>query len=348
MPHIDTHRKDTTMATLFRQQLVELVAIHLGGHGRVRLGGWRVMGHVPEAHRMPLVNLAERHGIRLRSSDFVGWHRLKDVRASAAAAAALLALLLVRPAAAETIGEVPGDRSTPAVVKAGGQRWHTSRFERPDDRDWFRVRLEARGHYALGVTAWESESLEFAVRDQAGRVLAGDQAWFVPEGDGDTIVTGGVEFVAPYAGWYYVSLHALEGTGGYAFTVRHDCDAGPTSRCRLEPAPDTGAYVIPGATAGDGFQWGQDRDWYAVPLVAGTGYALTSKNGLANAARLVAPDGAVTELDRLPTGLGERLRFTVPVTGRWWLELYQHDSWDGRPADFNTSYTVTLTTDPAP
>lgn len=70
------------MATVFRQQLTELVAQRLGGVSSRQLADWRRGGAVPHPHRLRLAELAEGQGIKLYLHDFEDWRTQRETRAA--------------------------------------------------------------------------------------------------------------------------------------------------------------------------------------------------------------------------------------------------------------------------
>jgi hypothetical protein len=53
-----------------QQKLIERLAREHLGVPQSRINGWRLRGQVPHRHRLKLLELAEREGVRLSADDF--------------------------------------------------------------------------------------------------------------------------------------------------------------------------------------------------------------------------------------------------------------------------------------
>ncbi len=118
---------------------------------------------------------------------------------------------------ARIVDDAPSDAGTEAVVDAGGR--YRGSIERPGDRDWIAVELEAREAYALRVNGVGRDRLDdpgLVLRDAGGAVLASD------DDGGRGLNAALTPFVAPDDGIYFIDVGTFddEGTGDYVVRLR--------------------------------------------------------------------------------------------------------------------------------
>ncbi|MGY4414858.1 hypothetical protein ACVWW4_006594 [Bradyrhizobium sp. LB7.1] len=106
---------------------------------------------------------------------------------------------------------VPGDTSSTLVIGATGQAV-ASAIEKGGDKDYFKVYFVSGDTYEISVQGSANHGYPaladsfFRIRDTQNHVLASPA---------DHVGGDQLDFVAPYTGWYYVSV----GAGGPNFTT---------------------------------------------------------------------------------------------------------------------------------
>ena len=186
--------------------------------------------------------------------------------------------------------------STTGVVMVGGSV--TGDIERSGDRDWFAVDLVAGRTYRFdlegvvtNVGTLEDPYLH-GIHNSQG-ILIGDTT----DDDGGVLWNSRVFFSATEGSTYYVSAggdesgrtyslgtftYTLSATGTYRLSVR-EIEGAQTA------GTDTSGTVLVGGSVEDQIDFPNDRDWFAVTLVAGRTYRIDLEGSLHGHARGVAP-----------------------------------------------------------
>ena len=188
--------------------------------------------------------------------------------------------------------DYPSATSTTGVVMVGGSV--TGDIERSGDRDWFAVDLVAGRTYRFdlegvvtNVGTLEDPYLH-GIHNSQG-ILIGDTT----DDDGGVLWNSRVHFSATEGGTYYVSAGADESgrtyslgtftytlsvTGTYRLSVR-EIEGAQTA------GTDTSGTVLVGGSVEDQIDFPNDRDWFAVTLVAGRTYRFDLEGSLHGHAR---------------------------------------------------------------
>ena len=160
------------------------------------------------------------------------------------------------------------DRSTTGTVAVGGSE--TGNIERPNDRDWFAVTLDAGRCYRVDLDIDRSDYYTTVgdpyfrgIHDSNGDLLPG-----TTNDDADWNTNSRVFFTPEVGGIHYIAAGAAgDDVGTYRISVTEFADD------YLANSSTTGAVAVGGSTAGD-IESPGDRDWFAVTLQAGTAYQI--------------------------------------------------------------------------
>ena len=159
----------------------------------------------------------------------------------------------------QTTGEVDVDGSV------------TGEIETANDRDWFKVELDAGQTYRIDLKGSRtgagtlSDPYLYGVYDANGNYIP-----FTTNDDGGAGSDSRVEFTPTATGAYYVEArdHGSD-TGAYTLSVTDITDDDDYSATR----GTTGAVTVDGAATGE-IDYGRDRDWFEVELEAGKAYEI--------------------------------------------------------------------------
>ena len=179
-----------------------------------------------------------------------------------------------------SVSEVPDDFSddtdTTGTVAVGGSA--TGLIEKPADRDWFAVELEAGTSYRIELEGWSTRqgTLDDAylrgIYDADGNLVSG-----TTNDNGGTGTNSEVVFVAETSGTYYISAGAYSGPyglGEYAeFSGSYRLSVSETEDDFSDDTDTTGTVTVGGSATGK-INYFDDRDWFAVELEAGTRYRI--------------------------------------------------------------------------
>ncbi len=204
------------------------------------------------------------------------------------------------------------------------------------DADWYAVNLSVGNRYQFDLGSYFIDG-RLDLRDAAGKLLLhADNGLYV--GDPETLT-----FVPTISATYYLAVSAYgAGTGSFQLDVvglanpSGDFVADDTSTSATVSAPGTEWGSIDSA----GFAGGDDSDWYAVRLSAGTTYRidLDGASTLDPVLRLFDGSGS-TLLDSADSGyLGqsEYLYFAPATSGNYYLAV---DGYGQTTGAFNLSVT---------
>ncbi len=269
-----------------------------------------------------------------------------------------------------SVAEVPddfaADTRTAGAVAVGGST--TGELEHGDDRDWFKVTLEAGKTYQVDLKGSATGDGTLAdpnlsgIYDANGKPI--DATW---NDDGGTGRNSRVTFTADRSGTYYIEADASTDYSGdispwmgtYTLSVAEVTDdAASESRTTgtagtVDPADDfaadtgtAGAVAVGGSATGE-IEAARDRDWFAVTLEAGTTYVVDLKGRKTGDGTLRDPylfgihdaDGARlagTRDDNGGAGRNSRLTFTPDESGTYHVAA-------GAKKKLEGTYTLSVT-----
>ena len=229
----------------------------------------------------------------------------------------------------EAVGDdYPAAVAGSGALTVGGPT--TGEIERAGDADWFAIELIAGRQYQLDLEGWWTgqgalrDPYLRGIHDAAGNLIMG-----TADDDGGERYNSRQEFTAPESGTYYIAAGAYdEHTGDYRLTVE---DAADDYSAYIGP---TGTVAVGGSVTG-AVDYAGDEDWFAVEFVAGREYqidiegSLTSQDALGDPilygiqdsdGNLIAGTG-----DDGGTGVNNRLEFTAPESGTYYIAAGAHD-----------------------
>ena len=191
----------------------------------------------------------------------------------------------------EAVGEdLSADRTTAGVVAVGSTA--TGAISPAEDRDWFAVELAAGRTYTIDLKGSPtsdgtlSDPYLRGVQDAEGDLISG-----TTNDDGGEGYNSRLTFTASESGTHYIAVGAYRSVQGtYAVAVVAVADVQETVT-DPEPAQSvaeavgedlpagraTAGVVAVGGTATGAISPAEDRDWFAVELVAGTVYTVELK-----------------------------------------------------------------------
>ena len=176
--------------------------------------------------------------------------------------------------------DYPADTTTTGTVVVGGRT--RGELERPGDRDWFAVTLEAGKTYWIGLEG--SPTAAGTLYDPSLRGVYDDNGNLISD---DTRHNENGMFFHPQTnGSYYIAAGAYQGrfTGTYRLSVT---EAGADDH----PAgPSTTVTVAVGGMATGEIEHVGDQDWFAVTLEADKFYRIALEGARSNAGTLWSPD----------------------------------------------------------
>ena len=178
----------------------------------------------------------------------------------------------------------PSDTSTTGTVEVDGAV--NGNIERPHDRDWFAVTLEAGKVYWIDLEGWHTRAGSLGnpslrgIYDEDGNAIAGTD-----DNDGGTFRNSRVSFEPETTGTYYIAAAESTNIGTYRLSVTElenidDYPAGTGT---------TGTVAVEGSTMG-AIERPNDQDWFAVTLEAGTTYRIDIEGDDTKVGTLKDPD----------------------------------------------------------
>ena len=252
---------------------------------------------------------------------------------------------------AQVDDDYAADTGTSGTVEVGGSA--TGAIEKPYDRDWFAVTLEAGKTYRIDLEGWQTNAGTLfdpylrGVHDADGVLIAG-----TTNDDGGIGQNSRLIFTPEESGTYYVAADAWRGKEGtYTLSVTYVMGGIPD-----DYAADTGTTgtVAVGGSATGAIEKPYDRDWFAVTLEAGKTYRIDLEGSKTNAGILSDPylrgvhdahgvliAGATD--DDGGFGRNARLLFTAEETGTYYVAA---GAWRDKVGTYTLS--VTYVTDGIP
>ena len=216
-----------------------------------------------------------------------------------------------------TIDNVPGDISTVAVLPVGGNIQGT--IDTTGDHDWYRVTLVAGQTYTFSTILGGgglSDSI-LALRDASGALIA----------QNDDAVSGSssylfseITYTATSSGTFFLDVSGYStSTGTFVLT-----STAPVADTIAASTATTASLTLGTATNGVLNATG-DHDWYAVQLVAGQTYLVTTTatGGTDIDTTLMLRDstGALLAYNDDSAGTFSRIRFTATTSGTYYVDL---------------------------
>ena len=216
------------------------------------------------------------------------------------------------------------------------------------DRDWFRVSLEEGATYEIYLEGSPTGNGTLrdpylrGVYDRNGNRIAG-----TTDDDGGVDLNSEVEFTAQYSGDHYVAAGGHLGSKGtYTLSVLKVADSVSVPDDFTAATGTTGAVAVGGSATGE-IDYGGDRDWFAVTLVAGKTYQIDLKGSRTGEGTLEDPflrgihdeNGvriAGTGNNNGGTGRNSRVEFTADDAGTYYVAA-------GASGDQEGTYTLSVT-----
>ena len=228
-----------------------------------------------------------------------------------------------RVSVAEVGDDHPAGTGTTGTVAVGGSA--TGEVERPRDRDWFAVTLEAGKEYRIDLEGSPTNAGTLrnpylrGVHDADGNRIRG-----TTDNNGGTGHNGRLLFEPENAGTYYISAGANgDRTGTYRVSVVEVGDDHPAG------TGTDGTVAVGGSATGE-IERAGDRDWFAVTLEAGKKYRIDLEGSPTDAGTLRNPylrgvhdaDGnriRGTTDNNGGTGQNARLQFEAESAGTYYI-----------------------------
>lgn len=230
------------------------------------------------------------------------------------------------------------------AVTIGGSA--TGSLEVGGDHDWFRITLVAGQSYIFNLDRNSLSDPFLVLRDQNGVDIVGN----------DDIVTNvnfnsQIRFTATVSGTYFLDAFSSDGTATGTYTVRAAIDPSPPASNddygAQAGSPDVGSIAVGGSVTGN-LETINDRDWFAITLVAGTSYTFRQESISLADPLLRLRDGngvLITSNDDGGGGLNSQITYTAATTGVYYLEANTADA--GQPAGTGT-YRITAAVNGSP
>ena len=241
------------------------------------------------------------------------------------------------------------DTTTTCEVEVGGSA--TGNIESQNDRDWFKVELEAGTRYQIDVEGADTDRGTQA-SPGAGLYDVSGTSLMVSDNDSGVGNNARVIYAPTAASTYYVQASGLSGPGLGTYTLSvivlgasgaseadTDCLATTATTCRVEV----------GASATGNIETATDRDWFKVELEAGKSYQIDLEGEvgggtledpyLRNICDSSGTEISGTENDDIHGGDSDsRVVFTPTAAGAYYLVASGYDS-----ASNTGTYTLSVT-----
>ena len=224
----------------------------------------------------------------------------------------------------------------------------TGEIDYRGDRDWFRVSLEEGATYEIYLEGSPTGNGTLrdpylrGVYDRNGNRIAG-----TTDDDGGVDLNSEVTFTPQYSGNHYVAAGGHLGSKGtYTLSVLKVADSVSVPDDFTATTGTTGAVAVGGSATGE-IDYGGDRDWFAVTLVAGKTYQIDLKGSRTGEGTLEDPflrgihdeNGvriAGTGNNNGGTGRNSRVEFTADDAGTYYVAA-------GASGDQEGTYTLSVT-----
>ena len=211
--------------------------------------------------------------------------------------------------------DIPGTISTGATMVVGTPV--SSRIDFASDEDYFAVALTA-GDYEISLKGAASDG--GTLSDPYLTLMNGSGAFVAQNDDGGTGLDSLIEFTVSTGGTYFIDASAFgSATGTYTLEV---VQTGQGNTGEIGDTFSTAGRLAVGSSVTSALEFGADRDWFAIELIAGQTYTfdmtgdtlsdpylyLYNNNGL-----VVAADDDAGE------GRDASMIFTAARTGTFYL-----------------------------
>ena len=237
-------------------------------------------------------------------------------------------------------------RGTTGEVGVGGST--TGEIDYRGDRDWFEMNLEEGTTYEIYLEG--SPTGDGTLRDPYLRGVYdanGNRIAGTTDDDGGVDLNSEVEFTAQYSGSHYVAAGGHSGSKGtYTLTVLEGAVSVPDPDDYTAGRGTNGAVAVGGSATGE-IETGNDRDWFAVELIANKTYRIDLKGSRTGDGTLTDPflrgvydDNGVriagTGNNNGGTGRNSQVEFTADDTGTYYVAAGSNGNQEG-------DYTLSVT-----
>lgn len=172
-----------------------------------------------------------------------------------------------------TSDDYAGDSNTTGTISGGSEV--TGNIESIGDTDWFAVNLIAGNAYLIGQLGGATSQGTLA--DPFLRLYDSTSTLVGRNDNANGTRNAELSFVATSTGVHYISAEAFgTDTGTYTLAVVGDTGSGTTTDDYTNDSSTGGAASVGGSVQGD-IETSGDRDWFALPVTAGTDYVIDLK-----------------------------------------------------------------------
>ena len=228
-------------------------------------------------------------------------------------------------------------------VTIGGSS--TGSLEAGGDRDWFRITLVAGQSYIFNVDRGTLADPRFTLRDHNGIDIVGNDDISV------TNLNSQVRFTATVSGTYFLDVSSSSSADTGTYTVRAAIDPSPPAVTddygAQAGSPNVGTVAVGGTVTGN-LETLNDRDWFAITLVAGTTYTFRQESISLLDPLLQLRDGngvLISSNDDGGGGLNSQITYTAVTTGVYYLEANTADAGN---ANGTGTYRITAAVNGSP
>ncbi|MBA3880278.1 MAG: hypothetical protein C0500_11255 [Sphingobium sp.] len=229
------------------------------------------------------------------------------------------------------------------AVTIGGST--TGSLEAGGDRDWFQLTLIAGQSYIFNVDRGTLADPRFTLRDQNGIDIVGN------DDISGTNLNSQVRFTATVSGTYFIDVSSSDGSDTGTYTVRAAIDPSPPAVTddfgAQAGSPNVGSVTVGGTVTGN-LETINDRDWFAITLVAGTSYTFRQESISLLDPFLRLRDGngvLITGNDDFGGTFNSQITYTAATTGVFYLEANTADAGN---ANGTGTYRITTAVNGSP
>ncbi|MEB3334471.1 MAG: pre-peptidase C-terminal domain-containing protein, partial [Cyanobacteriota bacterium] len=239
-------------------------------------------------------------------------------------------LLAVDISPTPTTDDFAGNSNTTGLISVGGNTSGNVNFN--GDRDWFRLSLEAGRTYNFSVAAGSLLDPDLYLRNARGVQLG-----YASDAGGTRNAL--FSYTANTTGSFYLDVGSNRNVGAGSYTASV---VDVLSTDDFSANSDTTGSIALGGSRSGAINFGGDRDWFRVSLLAGTTYLFNlNGNTLADPSLTVrAADGTQLAYNDDFNGLNSQITFTATTAGTYFLEAAS--------ADLSASGSYTLAAAVAP
>ncbi len=232
----------------------------------------------------------------------------------------------------ETDGRIDTDAPVTGTIEIG------------DDADWFSIDLQAGTEYVFNLEGLSTDRGTLIdpvlyLRNADGEVIDMDD-------DGGEELNSRIIFTPDEDGTYYLSAESWGdhvGTYTLSASVEDSVDAGQGEE--TADGPDAATWIDGNASVTDEIETGDDADWFAIDLQAGTEYVFDLEGSETGQGSLIDPvlylhdaDGGVIDMDDDGgEGYNSRIVFTPDEDGTYYLSA---ESWGDHVGTYTLSVSM--------